>query len=60
MKKLKKLNKIIGEVPLLYKPSTVYNMCILINALVDEVNELNQRVEMLMQSHPTEKGGVEE
>jgi hypothetical protein len=34
-------------------------MCILINALVDTVNELNTRVEMLMQDHPTEKGGAE-
>ena len=59
MKKLKKLDKIIGDVPLFYKPSTIYNMCILINALVDEVNELNKRVETLMRAHPTEKGGAE-
>lgn len=60
MKKMKKLNKIIGDVPSFYKPLTIYYMCILINALVDEVNELNKRVETLMQDHPTEKGGVKE
>jgi hypothetical protein len=57
MKKIKKIDKIIGDVPLFYKPSTIYTMCILINALVDEVNELNKRVEMLMQANLTEKGG---
>ena len=59
MKKIKKLGKIIGDVPLVYDRRTIFNMCILINALVDEVNELNKRVEMLMQERPTEKGGEE-
>ena len=57
MKKIVKLNKLIGDVPLIYKSSTIYNMCILINALVDVVNALNDRVEILLQDHPTKKGG---
>lgn len=40
MSRIKKLNKLIGEVPYVYKRSTIYNMCILINALVDRVNYL--------------------
>lgn len=59
MKKIKELRKLIGDVPFVYSPTAIYTMCILINALVDTVNELNARVEMLMQDHPTEKGGVE-
>lgn len=53
-KKLKKLNKLVGEVPLIYKRSTIYTMCILINALVDAVNYLGDEVERL--SNPAKDG----
>lgn len=56
MKKIKLLKKITGDVPTFYRTSTIYNMCVTINALVDIVNELNKRVEILLQDHPTEKG----
>ena len=55
MKKIRMLKKIIGDVPTFYRTSTIYNMCVTINALVDIVNELNKRVEILLQDHPTEK-----
>lgn len=50
MRKVKRLGKLVGDVPLLYKRETIYNMCILINALVDRVNYLCDLLE--------EKAGV--
>lgn len=48
--KTKRLNKLIGDVPFVYKVSTIYNMCILINALVDKVNFLADQVEELQKA----------
>lgn len=44
-KKMKRLKKLVGDVPFLYRASTIYTMCILINALVDSVNYLADQVE---------------
>lgn len=49
-RKMRKLKKLIGDVPYIYKPSTIYNMCILINALVDAVNYLTEQVEELQKA----------
>ena len=46
-RKMRKLPKLKGEIPYIYKPSTIYEMGILINALVDAVNYLAERVEAL-------------
>lgn len=46
-KRLRRLNKLEGDVPYIYKPSTIYTMCILINALVEAVNFLAGQVEEL-------------
>ena len=59
MKKIPQLNKLEGKVPYVYKWESILYMCMLINALVDVVNELNKRVEMLTDAHQTEKGGVQ-
>lgn len=45
MAKIKLLNKLYGDVPFVYNRTTIYNMCILINALVDRVNYLVNWVE---------------
>ena len=46
-KRLRRLNKLEGDVPYIYKPRTIYTMCILINALVDAVNFLNEQMQEL-------------
>ena len=46
-KRLRKLKKLQGEVPCLYKRETIFAMCLLINALVDAVNYLSDEVEEL-------------
>ena len=40
MRELNKLQKIIGEIPYLYRRDTIYVMCVEINALIDAVNVL--------------------
>lgn len=47
MKKINKMPKLQGEIPLLYKRETIFNMCIAINALIDRVNYLVKTVEQL-------------
>ena len=46
-KKIKKLKKITGDIPLFYSRQTVQEMSLRINALIDIVNELNERVDYL-------------
>ena len=45
--KWKRIKRIIGEIPLFYNKNTIYVMCITINALVDAVNNLAERLEKL-------------
>ena len=40
MAKIKRLAKLRGDIPFVYRRDTIYNMCILINALIDRVNLL--------------------
>lgn len=46
-RKMRRLNKLTGEIPCLYSRNTIYLMCIMINALVDAVNYLADQVEEL-------------
>ena len=46
-KRLCKMGKLTGEVPCVYRRETIYNMCIMINALVDAVNYLQDELEKL-------------
>lgn len=54
-KKIKKIKKITGDIPLFYNRQTIQEMSMRINALIDIVNELNDRVEFL-QNKLNEKG----
>jgi hypothetical protein len=47
--KLRRLKKLTGEVPYFYHRETIYNMALLINALVGYVNCLADKVEALEQ-----------
>ena len=40
MRKIHRLTKLRGDIPFVYKRTTIYDMCILINALIDRVNLL--------------------
>jgi hypothetical protein len=40
MRKFRRLTKLHGDIPFVYKRTTIYDMCILINALIDRVNLL--------------------
>ena len=40
MAKIKRLVKLRGDIPFIYRRDTIYSMCILINALIDRVNLL--------------------
>ena len=53
MKKIRVL-KLRGEVPMMYSRTTIYNICILLNAVVDAVNYLAQELEK-MQSEKEQK-----
>ena len=55
MKKIKKIKKLVGDIPLFYSRQTIQEMSMRINALIDTVNELNDRVEFL-QEKLNEKG----
>ncbi len=50
MKKLKKLPKITGDIPLVYSRTSIYTICTLINALVDYVEHLAKEIEELKRS----------
>lgn len=47
MKKLKKMPKLSGNVPLFYSRDCIYTMCIAINALSNAVDYLAEKVEKL-------------
>lgn len=44
MKKIRVL-KLRGEVPMMYSRTTIYNICIFLNAVVDTVNYLAEELE---------------
>lgn len=52
-KRLRKMGKLTGEVPCVYRRQTIYNMCVMINALVDAVNYLNEELEKLREDKET-------
>ena len=46
-KKMRRLNKLEGDIPCFYSRNTIYLMCIMINALVDAVNYLAGELEAM-------------
>lgn len=46
-KKMRRLNKLEGVIPMMYRRDTIYSMCIWINALVDAVNYLAGELESM-------------
>lgn len=47
MKKLKQMPLLKGEIPLVYKKETIFNICAVVNALARAVNYLNEKIERL-------------
>lgn len=46
-KKMRRLNKLEGVIPMMYRRDTIYSLCIWINALVDAVNYLAGELESM-------------
>lgn len=53
-RRLRKMGHLTGEVPYVYRRDTIYNMCIMINALVDAVNYLQDELEELRKENEAE------
>lgn len=46
-KKLKKMPRLKGDVPVIYKAEVIYKMAAVINALAEAVDFLNEEIEIL-------------